>query len=141
MKKTISILLSVVLCFSVFIFSPKVSAAENIYGVGKVTTASTPLNVRSSPSVSASVKTKLARNSYVTLVSKSGSYWKVQYSDTGYGYCHGDYITTVSTNVRTVKTSSGRLRVRSSASATASVKDYLSSGTKVAVISTSNGFS
>lgn len=141
MKKTISILLSVVLCFSVFIFSPKVSAAENIYGVGKVATVSTPLNVRSSPSVSASVKAKLSKNSYVTLVSKSGNYWKVKYSASDYGYCHGDYITTVSTNVRTVKTTSGRLRVRSSASSTASVKDYLSSGTEVPVISTSNGFS
>ena len=141
MKKTISIIMAMVLSLTLFPFIPKANASEKIHGAGKVTTSSTALNVRSSASSSSSVKTKLSRNSYVTLVSKSGNFWRVQYSASGYGYCHSDYITTASTKIRTVKTTSGRLRVRSSASSSASVKDYLSSGTQVTVLSTSGSFS
>ena len=141
MKKTISILVAVVLILSLLPFTKKVNAAEKIYGAGKVSTTSTALNVRSSASSTSAVKAKLARDSYVTLISKSGNYWRVQYSASGYGYCHADYIKTSSTKVRTVKTTSGRLRVRSSASSSATVKDYLSSGTQVTVLSTSGSFS
>ena len=141
MKKTISILIAVVLSISLVPFTEKANAAEKIYGAGKVSTTSTALNVRSSASGSSTVKAKLSKDSYVTLVSKSGNYWRVQYSASGYGYCHADYIKASSTKVRTVKTTSGRLRVRSSASSSATVKDYLSSGTQVTVLSTSGSFS
>ncbi len=141
MKKTISILMTAVICLSVFISPQKAQAAEKIHGAGRVATSSTALNVRSKASGSSTVKAKLSKNSYVTLVSKSGNYWRVQYSASGYGYCHADYITTSSTKVRTVKTTSGRLRVRSSASSTGTIKDYLSSGTQVTVLSTSGNFS
>ena len=141
MKKTISILMAMVLSLSLLPFTQKASATEKIYGAGKVSTSSTALNVRSSASATSTVKAKLSKGSYVTLISKSGKYWRVQYSASGYGYCHADYIKTSSTKVRTVKTTSGRLRVRSSASGSATVKDYLSSGTQVTVLSTSGSFS
>ena len=141
MKKTISIFMAMVLTLSLLPFTPKANAAEKIHGAGKVTTSATALNVRSRASASSAVKAKLSKNSYVTLISKSGKYWRVQYSASGYGYCHADYIATASTKVRTVKTSSGRLRVRSSASSTATVKAYLSTGTEVTVLSTSGSFS
>ena len=141
MKKAISILMAIVLSVSLLPLTKKAYATEKIQGAGKVTTTSTALNVRSSASSTSTVKAKLSKDSYVTLVSKSGSYWRVQYAASGYGYCHEDYITTASTKVRTVKTTSGRLKVRSSASGSASVKDYLSSGTQVTVLSTSGGFS
>ncbi len=141
MKKTISILMAMVLSFSLLPFTKKAVAAEKIYGAGKVSTTSTALNVRSSASSSSTVKAKLSRNSYVTLISKSGNYWRVQYSSSGYGYCHADYISTASTKVRTVKTTSGRLRVRNSASSTGTIKAYLSSGTQVTVLSVSGDFS
>lgn len=141
MKKTISILMAMVLSLSLLPFTEKANAAEKIYGAGKVATSSTALNVRSSASSTSSVKAKLSKDSYVTLISKSGSYWRVQYSASGYGYCHADYIKTSSTKVRNVKTTSGRLRVRSSASSSATIKDYLSSGTQVTVLSTSGSFS
>lgn len=133
--------MTAVMCFSLFAFAPKSSAAVAITGAGRVTTSSTALNVRSSASASATVKAKLAKNSYVTLISKSGNYWRVQYSASAYGYCHADYITTASTKVRYVKTTSGRLKVRSSASSSATVKAYLSSGTPVTVLSTSGNYS
>ena len=141
MKKTISIFMVMVLSLSLFSFSPKANAAEKLYGAGKVSTASTALNVRSSASSTSSVKTRLSKDSYVTLISKSGNFWRVQYSASGYGYCHADYIKTASTKVRTVKTTSGRLRVRSSASSSATIKDYLANGTQVTVLSTSGSFS
>ena len=141
MKKTISILMAMVLSFSLLPFTKKAVAAEKIYGAGKVSTTSTALNVRSSASSTATVKAKLSKDSYVTLVSKSGKYWRVQYSASGYGYCYADYIKTASTKVRTVKTTSGRLRVRSSASSSANIKDYLANGTQVTVLSTSGSFS
>ena len=141
MKKTISILMAMVLSFSLLPFTKKAVAAEKIYGAGKVSTTSTALNVRSSASSTATVKAKLSKDSYVTLVSKSGKYWRVQYSASGYGYCYADYIKIASTKVRTVKTTSGRLRVRSSASSSANIKDYLANGTQVTVLSTSGSFS
>ncbi len=141
MKKAISILMATVLSLSLLPFIPKADASEKIHGAGKVATASTALNVRSSASGSSTVKARLSKDSYVTLISKSGNYWRVQYSASGYGYCHSDYIKVASTKVRTVKTTSGRLRVRSSASGSATVKDYLSRGTQVTVLSTSGGFS
>ena len=141
MKKTISILMAMVLSFSLLPFTKKAVAAEKIYGAGKVSTTSTALNVRSSASGTSTVKAKLSKDSYVTLISKKGSYWRVQYSASGYGYCHADYIKTSSTKVRNVKTTSGRLRVRSSASSSATIKDYLANGTQVTVLSTSGNFS
>ncbi len=141
MRKTINIAVAFALCFSLFSFLPKGNAASKPNGAGRVTTTSTKLNVRSSPSASATVKTQLNKNSYVTLYEKSGNYWYVQYSSKGYGYCHQDYITRSSTNVKTVKTTSGRLRVRNGASTSHSVKDYLSSNSYVTVLSTSGNFS
>ena len=126
---------------TVMILPQRARAAENAYGAGKVTTTSTALNVRSSPSGSSAIKAKLSKGSHVTLVSQSGKYWRVQYSATEYGYCHSDYISVASIKVRIVKTTSGRLRVRGSASADAVIKDYLASGTQVTVLSTSGGFS
>ncbi len=141
MKKIFSILITIALCFSSILFSQKAYAAEKIYGAGKVTTNATALNVRSNASAGSTIKAKLPRNSYITLISKNGKYWRVQYSASGYGYCHTDYITTASTKTRTVKTTSGRLRVRSTASANSTVKAYLSSGSEVTVLSTSGSFS
>lgn len=141
MKKTISVFMVLVLNFTLIPFTQKVYAAEKIYGAGRVATASSALNVRSSATRTSTIKAKLTKDAYVTLISKSGSFWRVQYSSTDYGYCHSDYIKTASTNVKTVKTTSGRLRVRSSASSSADIKDYLSSGTQVTVLSTSGSFS
>ncbi len=141
MRKVINITVAFALCFSLFSFIPKGNAAVKPYGAGRVATSSTSLNVRSTPSSGASVKATLPKSSYVTLVEKSGNYWRVQYSSGGYGYCHSNYITTSSTNVRIVKTTSGRLRVRSGASSTHTIKAYLSSGAFVTVLSNSGDFS
>lgn len=141
MKKIISGALAIILCFSLNAFIPKGNAAAKIQGAGRVNTISSGLNVRSSPSQSATVKTSVPKNSYITLISKSGDYWYVEYKSGNYGYCHANYIDVISENVKSVKTLSGRLRVRSSASIKSSIMGYLSSGSLVAVISQSGNFS
>lgn len=141
MKKIISGALAIILCFSLNAFIPKGNAAAKIQGAGRVNTVSSGLNIRSSPSQSATVKTSAPKNSYITLLSKSGNYWYVEYKNGKYGYCHKDYVKIISENVKSVKTSNGRLRVRSSASTNSSIIAYLSSGSLVTVISQSGNFS
>jgi len=142
MKRTCSLILTLILTFSLFSnFNLTAKASSTVYGAGKVTTASTSLNVRKSASTSSSVITTLKRNSQVTLINKSGNFWYVRYSASGYGYCSADYITVTSKDVKTVKTTSGNLNVRSSASTSGTILTTLKSGTKVPVISTANGWS
>ena len=142
MKRTCSFILTLILTFSLFQnFNLTAEASSTVYGAGKVTTASTSLNVRKSASTSSAIITTLKRNSQVTLINKSGNFWYVRYSTSGYGYCSADYITVTSKVVKTVKTTSGNLNVRNSASTSGTVLTKLSSGTKVPVISTSNGWS
>lgn len=142
MKRTCSFILTLILTFSLFQnFNLTAEASSTVYGAGKVTTASTSLNVRKSASTSSAIITTLKRNSQVTLINKSGNFWYVRYSTSSYGYCSADYITVTSKVVKTVKTTSGNLNVRNRASTSGTVLTKLSSGTKVPVISTSNGWS
>ena len=95
---------------------------------GVVTTASGRLNVRSSPSSSAAVAASLNKGSYVTLISKSGDWWKVEYAKGKYGYCHAGFITVTEGTPVSVAVSSGTLNVRSK-------------GETVIRLSTANGWS
>ena len=140
MKKFLNTTLSLALALSVIFALPKAQANTMPIGAGRVNTSSTSLNVRSAPSSTAIVKGKLNRNTYVTLLSKNGNYWYVRYGDNNYGYCHQDYIRQVSSKVRRVKTTSGNLRVRSGASTSFIVKDYLPSGEIVVIHSFDGDF-
>ncbi len=142
MKRTCSLILSLLLIFTLFQSATLTANANStVYGAGKVTTQSTSLNVRKSASTSSSIVTTLKRNALITLINKTGNFWYVKYGASNFGYCSADYITVTSKDVKTVKTTSGNLNVRSSASTTATIKARLSSGTKVVVISTSNNWS
>lgn len=140
LKRLFSAFFALIIVVGVIFSTPRVTAASPIVGAARVSTSSSSLNVRSSPSSSASVKTTLSRNSYVTLVSKSGSFWYVRYSNNGYGYCHSDYLYQVSGAVRYVKTASGDLRVRTSPSTSATVSAKLPSGTAVTVLTVTDNF-
>ncbi len=141
MKRFVSSLLVAVIILSLNVIPLNASATNNIYGAGRVTTSSTVLNVRSASSSTSSIKGKLNRNAYVTLISKTNNFWYVRYGESLYGYCHSDYINIVSTDVKAVKTTQGRLRVRATASLSSTVKDYLSSGATVTVLSREGAFS
>lgn len=139
MKKILSIALSAVLAAGIAAAAPPIYAAEADSMAGIVSTQSGRLNVRSAPSLDSSVITSLGRNSYVTLIAKSGSWWKVEYAEGRYGYCHADYIDVASDNTAVVATQWGNLNVRSGAGSNYPVMDTVSKGETVVVIS-SNGY-
>ena len=68
-----------------------VSAAGKM--TGKVTTKTSPLTVRASASTEAQKLGSLARGSTVTLISRNGDWWHVEYEAGRTGYCHAGYIT------------------------------------------------
>lgn len=101
---------------------------------GLVKTSGGSLNVRSSPSYSASVIRTLPNNSYVTLVEKVGNWWKVEYSDGKYGYSSTSYITKVDSNIYFVDTNGGTLNVRSGSGTWYTIKDTLPHGEEFNVL-------
>lgn len=125
---------------SVFLFcAPEAEAA--LLSAGKVQTKSTSLNVRKTKESSSAVIGSLKKNSHVTLVSKTGNKWKVEYKNGKYGYCHEDYIKKVSEKVRYVNIKSGSLNVRSKSNTSSKIKDKLKRAEEVIVLSSSDGFS
>lgn len=119
----------------------KVSAATENRQAGIVSTAYDGLNVRSSASTNASVKTVLNRNSYITLISKTGSWWYVEYAAGKYGYCHSDYIRIIPSSIATVATKSTELNIRSGAGTGYSIVGYANKGSSLLVLSSSGGWS
>ena len=73
----------------------KANAAQMDAKAGAVTTKVSSLNIRASASASSQRVGSLRKGSYITLLGKTGAWWKVEYADGKYGYCHGDYITIV----------------------------------------------
>ena len=133
-KKTLFALLLI------FCFLPLTARAADLNSkAGIVTTTSGRLNIRSAPSTGSTVVGSLANGSYVTLISQSGSWWKVEYANGKFGYCHADYIRTASGNAATVTATS--LNVRSGPSTSHTAVGYLHNADTVIVLSTANGWS
>ena len=89
MKRLLAILLVAILVIG----TPMTARANTPIYAGAVTVSYGSLYVRSGDSTNHSVLTSLPKGSYITLLHKNGSWWKVQYGDGLYGYCHADYIT------------------------------------------------
>ena len=141
MKRILSLILSAVLFAGALLMPIQVNAASDTSKAGVVTTSSGKLNVRASASTSASVVATLNKGSYITLISKSGSWWKVEYGKERYGYCHANYITIVEGTPVTVATQSTSLNVRSGAGTSYTKVASLSKGETVLRLSTANGWS
>ena len=125
-----------------FILTPMEAAAATASSrAGVVDISGGNLNVRSSASTNGSIINKLPDGSYVTLISKSGEWWYVEYAKNLYGWCHGTYIDTVSSSPRRVNTSSGTLNVRSGAGTGYSKTGSLTNGETVLVLSSSGYWS
>lgn len=120
---------------------PEAHAASLSSKAGAVTTSSGALNVRSQASSGAAVVATLKKGSYITLISKSGSWWKVEYAKGKYGYCHADYITIVEGTPVTVTTSSGGLNVRSGPGTSYAKTGTLAKGETVLFLRVSSGWS
>ena len=88
MKKRLTALTAA--CLMALCLSAPVSAASP--AAGTVATSSTGLNVRSAPSSTAAIRTSLPKGTAVTLISRSGDWWQVQYGPDSYGYCSAAYI-------------------------------------------------
>lgn len=142
MKNRLFVLVfSAILIFGCLLAPTEAHAADLNSTAGVVATSSGRLNVRSSASTGASTVTSLGKGSYVTLISKSGSWWRVEYAKGKYGYCHADFITSVSGSAATVTTQSGSLNVRSGAGTSYSRVATLAKGEAVVVLSSSGGWS
>ncbi len=141
MKRKYSLLLAMLLAAAMVVMPVQVKAATGSSKAGAVTTASSSLNVRASASTGASVVSTLRRGSYITLISRSGSWWKVEYGKDRYGYCHANYITIVEGTPVTVATQSGPLNVRSGAGTGYQKVASLAKGETVLRLTTTNGWS
>jgi uncharacterized protein YgiM (DUF1202 family) len=106
-----------------------------------VTISSGYLNVRSTASSGGAKVASLSKGSFVTLISRSGSWWRVEYAKGKYGYCHADYIKTVTGTPVTVQTNSSSLNVRSGPGTSYGKTGVLAKGETVLLLSTANGWS
>ncbi len=141
MRRTFVLFLTIILLFAVFTPMMPVQAATASSQAGIVTLREGYLNVRASAATGSKVVSTLNNGSYITLISKTGSWWKVEYGKDRYGYCHGDYIKTVQATPVTVATRSGSLNVRRGAGTSYSVAGSLYKGEVVLRLSTSGGWS
>lgn len=141
LKKVLAIFLfAVILSFSVF-GNFNAGAVNTSSKAGIVITKNDPLTVRAKPSVNSTALSYLAKNSYITLISKSGEWWYVEYAKNKFGYCFGGYIKETTSTVKTVKVTSGRLNVRSGAGTNYGIIGGLSANEVVLVLSSKNGWS
>lgn len=140
-RRILTCTVSILLLLGAFLLPMRAEAATADSKAGVVTTASGRLNVRSSPSSSAAVAASLNKGSYVTLISKSGDWWKVEYAKGKYGYCHAGFITVTEGTPVSVAVSSGTLNVRSGAGTAYGKVGALSKGETVIRLSTANGWS
>ncbi len=139
MKKLISFIFAVI--FTGILLLPVSTYAADISSrAGYVRISDGVLNVRSSPDTSSAVISSLKKNTYVTLMSIDGSWWRVEYADGKYGYCHKSYITEKASLPAQVAISSGYLNVRSGASASSSATGRLYKNETVLVISSTGGW-
>lgn len=141
MKRTVTLILSTFFLMGMLILPVRTQAATLSSKAGAVTTVSGSLNVRASASTGAAVSATLRKGSYITLISRSGSWWKVEYGKGQFGYCHADYITIVQGTPVTVTTNSGPLNVRSGAGTSYTRVASLAKGETVLRLTTSGGWS
>ena len=138
MKRILSIVLAFVLVCGFVPLSAGAATADSQAGV--VTTPA-GLNIRASATTGSKVLGVLTKGTHITLLSKSGDWWKVEYGAGQYGYCHGDYISAVSAATAMVNTDHTGLNVRSGPGTSYSRIGGLSRGYTVVVLSTANGWS
>lgn len=137
-RKLLSVFL---LLLTLLAYAPEAEAASLNSKAGAVTTSAGSLNVRASASSGAAVVASLKKGSYITLLSRSGSWWKVEYDKGKSGYCHADYITVVQGTPVTVSTTSGSLNVRSGAGTSYGRVASLSKGETVLFLRSDSGWS
>jgi len=138
-RRILSLFLATVVALNLFIVPVWAANADSKAGV--VATSGGKLNVRSQASADSTVVASLNKGNYITLLSKSGSWWKVEYAKGKTGYCHSDYIQMVYGVPATIKIQSGSLNVRSGPGTSYGKTGSLSKGETVIAFSTAGGWS
>lgn len=138
MKKIFSITLSAILAAGIS-FSNPAYAINSDSKAGIVSTESGRLNIRNS--AGGYIVTSVPKGSYLALIEKNGDWWKVEYAEGKYGFCHSDYIEIVSDSVSKVSTQSGNLNVRSGAGKSYPVIGTVSKDENVIVLSSTGYWS
>lgn len=141
MKKIISTISAFSLVLLLFISPIQASAATADSKLGIVATSSSRLIVRKSASASSALVTSLPKGGYITLISKTGNWWYVEYAKNSYGYCSADYISITNKTPSYVNLGSGSLNVRNGAGTGYSIIGSLKKGETVFVISSSGSWS
>ena len=140
-QKITTILLTAILLLTALITPLKANAATESSHVGAVTTGGGNLYVRSSPSTGSTVLASLKKGSYVTLMARSGDWWRVEYADGKFGYCYAGYITPVEGKPVRVNTGGNVLNVRSGPGTSYSRIATIPHGQIVMLRSSANGWS
>lgn len=140
-KRIVSIAVCMLVLLGVFLKPAPAYAAAMGSVAGAVTTSGGNLNVRNGASTASAVVSSLKKGSRITLISKSGSWWKVEYEKGKYGYCRADYITPIEGTAVSVTTQAGSLNVRSGPGTNYARTASLSKGEVVIQLSASNGWS
>ncbi len=140
MKKIIVFIITAAIFAS--LLSIPAGAAGSGSTAGRVATSDSNLNVRSGPGSGYPIRSSLPKNSTVTLMSRSGAWWQVEYASGTYGYVHSSYISQVSGSYAAyVATDSDRLNVRSGPGTGYAIAAKLYKGAGVVVLSQSGGWS
>ena len=138
MKKIFSVTLSAILAAGISLSNPAYAITRDSMA-GVVSTESGRLNIRNS--AEGYVITSVPKGSYLALIEKNGDWWKVEYSEGKFGYCHSDYIEIASDSVSKVSTQSGNLNVRSGAGRSYPVIGTVSKDENVIVLSSTGYWS
>ena len=137
MKKLIFRTASAILVFMLILSTANMAAfaATSDSSAGIISLTSGSLNVRSSASTTSTILTALPKGGYITLLSKSGSWWRVEYAAGRYGYCSAAYVNQVSGTYAAYSTAS--LNVRSGPGTDNSIISWINQGQYVVVLSSS----
>ena len=139
MKKQFCFFIALILILS-FTVLPA-AAAEPTAAGGKVNTPASVLNVRAAPSTDSEIRAQLADDTWVTILSGSGAWYRVQYGVDDVGYVSSKYITPKSGSyLAFVNTGNSNLNVRRGAGTTAEIKAKLPDKSRVAVLTESGGW-
>ena len=140
-RRILTCVISALLLAGALVLPLRAEAASADWKAGIVTTSSGGLNVRSSPSAGSPIVASLGKGSAVTLISRSGDWWRVSYAKGKYGYCHAGFIAETEGTAVSVAVSSGTLNVRSGAGTGYGKVGSLAKGETVIRLSTLNGWS
>ncbi|MBE7017313.1 MAG: hypothetical protein E7420_04060 [Ruminococcaceae bacterium] len=110
-------------------------AASVAPSAGRVSVSGGNLNIRSSPTSSSAIVSKAANGAYLTLHSRNGEWWYVEYDDGKFGYCHSAYVIESGGKARKVYTNFGALNVRGGAGTNHAIIGKLSKGEIIVLLS------